>query len=612
MIILGISCLYHDSAAAIVDQTHVIAAAQEERFTRKKHDNALPVHAIKYCLQEAGVQLYEVDAVVYYDQPYLTLDRFVSNVLELKSDAQYLIENNFDHIVSSRLMVDQLIRKQFGLIGKDDRLYVCEHHISHAASAFYPSPYEHAAFITMDGVGEWATTTIGYGNGSKLEILEEIDYPHSIGLLYSAFTAFCGFKVNSGDYKFMGLAPYGEPVYYQLIKDKIVDVKEDGSFRLNLDYFDFYRGKYMTNEHFAELFGGEARKPESKITRREMNIAASAQKVVEEIIIAVAKHARKITGESNLVLAGGTALNCVANGKLLKEGIFDSIWIQPAAGDAGGALGCALYALYNQYGADRKTSPDEDTQQGSYLGPSFSNEEIEKYLIENKYCYHQEVGDELFRRVAWELKERKVVGWFQGRMEYGPRALGNRSILGDPTSEQMQSKLNLKIKYRESFRPFAPAVKREDVSKYFDMNVSSPYMLLVAEVKEDRRIPFDKQSFLKEYDDDMLPIVNSKRSDIPAVTHIDYSARIQTVDEKGNYKFYHLLDEFEKLTGCSVLINTSFNVRGEPIVCTPEDAYKCFMRTDMDVLVLGDYILYKEEQEIYKEEGDWREQYELD
>lgn len=612
MIILGISCLYHDSAAAIVDKKHIIAAAQEERFTRKKHDNSLPVHAIRYCLKEAGLAFYQIDKVVYYDQPYLTLDRFVSNVLALEEQAAYIVDNQFENLISARLVIDQLIRREFGLIGKEDKLYVCEHHISHAASAFYPSPFESAAVITIDGVGEWATTAIGRGCGNELEILEEIDYPHSIGLLYSAFTSFCGFKVNSGDYKFMGLAPYGESVYYNLIKEKIIDIKEDGSYHLNLEYFDFYKGKYMTNDKFAQLFGGPARKPESKITRREMDIAASVQKIVEEIIIAIAIHAKALTAETNLVLAGGVALNCVANGKLLREKVFDKIWVQPAAGDAGGALGCALYALYHQPDVVREVDCNRDSQQGSYLGPGFSSEEIESYLEKYKYPYTKKDDGELFRSVAKELSERKVVGWFQGRMEYGPRALGNRSILADPTSEEMQSKLNLKIKYRESFRPFAPAVKQSDVSKYFDMCTASPYMLFVADVKEDRQLPFDKQKFLEQYDDDMLPIVNFKRSDIPAVTHIDYSARIQTVDEKGNGRFYYLLEAFEAITGYSVLINTSFNVRGEPIVCTPEDAYRCFMRTDMDVLVLGDYILYKQDQPLFEEELDWRDKYELD
>ncbi len=612
MRILGISGLYHDSAAAIIDNDKIIAAAQEERFTRIKHDNSIPFNAINYCLKEAGIQMYEADAVVYYDQPLLTLDRYIHNILALGKNSEYIINEKLDDIIFSRLAIDRNLREKYGVLGLENKLFTLEHHLSHGASAFYPSPFKNAAILTIDGVGEWATATIAHGNDTKIKILKEMDYPHSLGLLYSAFTAFCGFKVNSGDYKFMGLAPYGEPVFYDLIKEKIIDVKDDGSFRLNLEYFDFYRGKFMTNEKFAALFSGQPRKMESRITRREMDIAASAQKITEEIIIKLARHAKKITGENNLVMAGGVALNCVANGKILKENIFDNIWIQPAAGDAGGALGCALYTYYNKFNGKRNYS-GRDSQSGSYLGPSFSNDEIAKFINKNNFkADFIENEQKLFEITAKEIADGKVVGWFQGKMEYGPRALGNRSILGDPRSEKMQSILNLKIKYRESFRPFAPAVLREKVSNYFEMNVDSPYMLLVANVIEKRRLPFNKEEFLKNYDDDMLPVVNAKRSDIPAVTHIDYSARIQTVDEKDNPRFYGLIKEFEKLTGCAVLINTSFNVRGEPIVCTPEDAYLCFMRTEMDCLVMGNYLLYKKEQPKLENDKDWRKIYELD
>lgn len=613
MYILGISCLYHDSAAAIIKDCEIIAAAQEERFTRKKQDNSFPVNAIKYCLTEAGISVSDLDEVVYYDNPILTMDRYIHNIMSVSENGkEYLISHNLEDVFA-RLSIDKFFRDAFGIIGKKDELKVCEHHISHAASAFYPSPFESAAILTIDGVGEWATTTIGHGIGNRISIIEEIDYPHSLGLIYSAFTAFCGFKVNSGDYKFMGLAPYGEPVYYDIIKEKLIDIREDGSFRVNLDYFCYYENQYMTNEKFAALFGGPARKMEDRITRREMDIAASMQKLLEEIVILLAKHAQEITGEKNLVMAGGVALNCVANGKILKENIFDNIWIQPAAGDAGGALGCALYVAYNEAGIKRIVNNQTDSQYGSYLGPHFEEPEIAAYLDKTQCQYTQiENRDELYVYVAKCLADQKVVGWFQGRMEYGPRALGNRSILGDPRSEQMQSLLNLKIKFRESFRPFAPSVLREDCSRYFELDVDSPYMLLVANVNQEHRCDFDKEAFLKSYNDDMLPIVNARRSDIPAVTHIDYSARIQTVSEDINKDYYRLISEFKKLTEYGVIINTSFNVRGEPIVCTPEDAYKCFMRTNMDVLVLENFVLHKSEQPVFEEEKDWRLLYELD
>lgn len=548
---------------------------------------------------------------MYYDQPLLTLDRYISNVLMLGDESRFMVEERLDDIVFSRLSIDRELRRHYGRLGKNDELMTLEHHLSHGASAFYPSPFERAAILTIDGVGEWASTTIGRGAWEHIEIIEEIDYPHSLGLMYSAFTAFCGFKVNSGDYKFMGLAPYGEPIYYDIIKDKVINILPDGSYRLNLDLFDYYRGKYMTNDAFAELFGGSARKAESRITRREMDIAASVQKITEEVIIGLARHAKEITGEDNLVMAGGVALNCVANGKLLREGIFKDLWIQPAAGDAGGALGCALYVLYNEFGGKRLVNTS-DSQGGSYLGPAYGEDEIRNYLEENGYKFHDMHERVLCQMIAGELAEGKVVGWFQGRMEYGPRALGNRSILGDPRSEKMQSIMNLKIKYRESFRPFAPAVLEERVGEYFETEHNSPYMLIVSDVRENLRAPFDKRVFLEQYQEDMMPMVNARRSSIPAVTHIDYSARVQTVSEETNPRFFHLLEDFEKLTGCGVIINTSFNVRGEPIVCSPKDAYLCFMRTEMDVLVLGNCILYKDEQKPLEEDTDWRKEYELD
>lgn len=490
---------------------------------------------------------------------------------------------------------------------------VCEHHVSHAASAFYPSPFEKAVILTLDGVGEWATTTIGIGEGKKLSIKEEMRFPHSLGLLYSAFTYFCGFKVNSGDYKFMGLAPYGEPVYENIIRDELLDIKEDGSFSMNMDYFDFQYGRAMTNDRFEELFAGKRREPETEITKREMDIAASAQKVVEDIILKMVRHAKEAFGEEieNLVLAGGVALNCVANGKIKNSGIFRNIWIQPAAGDAGGSLGAALYASY-QYAGVARVVTKGDSQKGSYLGPVYTSAEIEAYLTDNRYIYHKMSGASLFRTIAEKLADEKVIGLFHGRMEFGPRALGNRSIIADARSEEMQVKLNRKIKYRESFRPFAPSVLREDVSEYFELDDDSPYMLLVENVCEERREAVKLLEDLKKYHGNMLEIVKQKRSDIPAVTHVDYSARIQTVSRETNPYYYQVIDEFKKLTGCSVIVNTSFNVRGEPIVCTPKNAYECFMRTDMDVLVLEDCILYKEEQPKWNETEDWRNLYTLD
>lgn len=614
MNILGISALYHDSAASLVVDGKIIAVAQEERFTRIKHDLSFPVNAVEYCLREGNIGKEKIDIVIFYDDPLLTLDRYMKNILAAGQDSGEIISRGYESLFGEKLWIHKITDKILGK-NKNRKFYVCEHHISHAASAFYPSPYEKAVILTLDGVGEWATTTISVGDKKDITIKEELRFPHSLGLLYSAFTYFCGFKVNSGDYKFMGLAPYGEPVYEDLIKEKLIDVKEDGSFALNMEYFDYQYGRAMTNEKFAELFGGQRREPESEITKREMDIAASAQKVVEEIIIKLVRHAKEQFGEAtdNLVLAGGVALNCVANGKIKNSGIFKNIWIQPAAGDAGGSLGCALFAAYQFDSAADRVCGDEskDFQKGSYLGPGYSMDEIERYLKEGGYPYHV-YTDDIYEKVAGLLAAEKVIGLFHGRMEFGPRALGNRSIIADARSETMQVKLNQKIKYRESFRPFAPSVLKEDVSDYFELEEESPYMLLVENVNEERRNAVHVQEDLDKYNGNMLEIVKQKRSDIPAVTHVDYSARIQTVAEETNPYYYHVISEFKKLTGCSVIVNTSFNVRGEPIVCTPKNAYECFMRTDMDVLVMEKCILYKEEQPEFTEQTDWRKMYALD
>ncbi|MDE6626709.1 MAG: carbamoyltransferase [Lachnospiraceae bacterium] len=614
MYILGVSALYHDSAAALIKDGEVIAAAQEERFTRIKHDPSIPQNAIQYCLDEGNIGAEQLSAVVYYDNPLLTLDRFVANLQYAGSDTSDLMDFSFDSLFSKKIWVEEHIGHALGMDIKDI-FYVTEHHISHAASAFFPSPYDEAAIITIDGVGEWGTTTIGCGKGNRIELKKEIDYPHSLGLLYSAFTYFCGFKVNSGDYKLMGLAPYGKPIYYNLIKDNLIDIKPDGSYRLNLEYFDYQYGRAMTNDKFAALFGGERRMPESEITKREMDMAASVQKVLEEIVLLIARTAKKIVGTqcNSLVMAGGVALNCVANGVLLKEKIFENIWVQPAAGDAGGALGAALFYYYQFGNHERICDGIKDKQKGTYLGPKYPDVYIRQYLDQKGYPYHFcESKEELYERTAELIDTQKVIGLFQGRMEYGPRALGNRSIIADARSPQMQSKLNLKIKYRESFRPFAPSVLEEDTKAYFELTGISPYMLLCADIREDKREKFDLNESLENTKDNLLPIVNMVRSDIPAVTHVDYSARIQTVSEDTNPVYYGIIRALKERTGCSVIINTSFNVRGEPIVCSPEDAYLCFMRTEMDVLVLGNAILYKEEQPAISEEKDWRTIYELD
>lgn len=615
MYILGISALYHDAAAALIKEGEIIAAAQEERFTRIKHDPSIPIHAIRYCLQKANIEANELEAVIYYDNPILTLGRFIQNLKYAGIDSGDLINFSLESLLGKKMWVHRILANYLGRLGIADKLYVTEHHISHAASAFFPSPFQDAVIITVDGVGEYATTTIGYGKDNHIKILQEIHYPHSLGLLYSAFTYFCGFKVNSGDYKLMGLAPYGEPIYYDLIKKNLIDIKPDGSYRLNLKYFDYQYGRAMTNDLFAELFGGARRQPESTITKREMDMAASVQKVIEEVVVLMARHAKETVCSEveNLVMAGGVALNCVANGKLYREKIFKNIWIQPAAGDAGGAVGAAMYYYFQHCNNRRTVNGICDRQKMSYLGPTYSNDYIEQFLAGQGYRYHKlEDQTLLLKTIAELLSQQKVIGLFMGSMEFGPRALGNRSIIADPRSPEMQSKLNLKIKYRESFRPFAPSVLEEDAWQYFELDCKSPYMLLCANVQKKKRKDFHLEQELMHSKENLFPVVNKARSDIPAVTHVDYSARIQTVNEKDNAAYYGIIKEFKNLTGCGVLINTSFNVRGEPIVCTPQDAYLCFMRTEMDILVLENCILYKDEQQELSDDKDWRNIYELD
>lgn len=612
MRILGISALYHDSAAALIVDGDIVAAAQEERFTRRKHDPGLPARAIRYCLATAAIEARDLDAVCYYENPLLVLDRWLKNSIAEGNRAEGIVEKTFERFFSDRLWVHDRLRESLGGFGKHGKLLVCEHHTSHAASAFFPSPFESAAVLTLDGVGEWATTTIGTGCAHNITVLKQINYPHSLGLLYSAVTYFCGFKVNSGEYKLMGLAPYGKPVFYDLIREKLIDVKPDGSFRLKTDFFAFTHKNTMTDDHFGGLFAEPRRKPEQPITQREMDLAASVQKVTEEIVVQLARTAQQITGSRNLCLAGGVALNCVANGQLLRQRLFDDIWIQPAAGDAGTAVGCALYAYHTLFGKPRSpTRPD--SQHGSYLGPVFSDDQIDAFLKERGAPFRRfDDKQSLAREVAMLVSQDRAIGLFSGRMEFGPRALGSRSIVANPMSPQMQSRLNLKIKFRESFRPFAPAVLAEKAAMYFAIDRPSPYMLLVAPVRDEIRRAFDLEAFIDRTQGDMLPIVNEPRSTIPAVTHVDYSARVQTVSAESNPFLRSLLQEFDRLTGCPVIINTSFNVRGEPIVCSPEDAYMCFMRTGLDALVLENCLLLKEEQPAIEEDTDWRAAYELD
>ena len=605
MYILGISAFYHDSAACIIKDGEILAAAQEERFTRKKHDFRFPFNAINFCLNYAKIESKDLEIVAFYDKPFLKFERILETYLTYAPVGIKSFLKAMPLWIKEKLWMKELIKNELKYEGK---IIFPEHHLSHAASAFYPSPFNKAAILTMDGVGEWTTTSYGAGDGNKIEIYSDIKFPHSLGLLYSAFTYFTGFKVNSGEYKVMGLAPYGEPKYKQLIYDHLIDVKDDGSFRMNMDYFNYCAGLTMTNKKFDKLFGGPPRKPEDKLTQREMDLARSLQDVTEEIVMKMVKHVYKETGFKNLTLAGGVALNCVANGRLLKEGPFDDIWIQPAAGDAGGALGAALEAWYGYLGNIRTVDGNGDSQKGSYLGPDYSKTEITKFVLENNYTARKLEEEDLINRVSTLIGEEKVIGWFQGRMEFGPRALGARTIIGDARSSSMQSTMNLKIKFRESFRPFAPSVLREKVSEYFDVDLDSPYMLLVANVKEERRISMSDAE-KKLFGIDKL---NVKRSDIPAVTHVDYSARLQTVHADTNPLYYKLIKRFEEKSECAVIINTSFNVRGEPIVCTPEDAYKCFMRTNMDYLVMGNYLFDKKDQAPLLQDSKWEKEFELD
>ncbi len=609
---LGISAYYHDSASALIQDGHILAAAQEERFTRKKHDAQFPAQTIGYCLAEAGIQLQDLQGIVFYEKPLLTFERLLETYLAYAPQGISSFVHAMVVWLKEKLYLKTVLKKELAILGncttKDlPPLLFNEHHQSHAASAFFPSPFEQAAVLCLDGVGEWATTSLWLGEGNRLTSQWQIDFPHSLGLLYSAFTYYTGFKVNSGEYKLMGLAPYGEPKYVDVILDNLLDLKADGTFRLNMKYFNYATGLTMTNGQFDRLFGGKPRRAEGELTQREMNIAASVQKVTEEVVLRLAQTAHRELGTNALCLAGGVALNCVANGRLLREGPFQDIWIQPAAGDAGGAIGAALAAWY-QYQNQPRVTNGRDKMQGSYLGPKFALEEIEQYLKDVRAVHHYHADPDLFTQVADILAQGNVVGWFQGRMEFGPRALGDRSIIGDPRNPKMQSVMNLKIKYRESFRPFAPSVLAEKVGDYFALEQASPYMLLVAEIQEGLRVA------MTEEQQQLFGIekLNISRSTLPAITHVDYSARIQTVHADTNPRYYQLLQAFEELTGCGVLVNTSFNVRGEPIVCTPEDAYRCFMRTEMDYLVLENFILAKSEQPQWQKDETWKQEFELD
>jgi carbamoyltransferase len=603
--ILGISAYYHDSAACLVDDGEIVAAAQEERFTRRKHDHDFPRSAIAYCLREAGLaSAAELDGVVFYDKPILKFERLLETYLRFAPAGLGSFLKAMPLWLKQKLWVREIIREELDYPGK---LYFTEHHESHAASAFFPSPFEHAAILTIDGVGEWATASLGVGEGNRIRILKEIHFPHSLGLLYSAFTYFTGFKVNSGEYKLMGLAPYGDPRYADLIERELIDIREDGSFKLNLRYFDYCAGLRMTNARFANLFGGPPRPPEGPLTQREMDMAASVQVVTEKVMMAMARHAHALTGCENLVLAGGVALNCVANGILLRQGPFRRIWIQPAAGDAGGALGAALFVHHQIRGGARSVDGRRDLQKGSLLGPAFDDDEVGRFIASQgiKATRHDDF-EALADRVADLIGRENVIGWFQGRMEFGPRALGQRSIIGDARSREMQTKMNLKIKFRESFRPFAPSVLLERAPEFFELDTESPYMLLVAQVHPDRLLPADHAGL---FGLEKLKVI---RSEIPAVTHVDNSARIQTVSREDSPRYHRLIERFHEKTGCPVIVNTSFNVRGEPIVCTPEDAYRCFARTKMDFLVLGSWLIDKKDQELPEPDSEWMREFTLD
>ena len=611
MRILGLSAFYHDSAAALIEDGVIIAAAQEERFTRKKQDSDFPVNAMEYCLAEAGTALSDVDFIAFYDKPFLKFERLLETYVAFAPQGFDSFRMAMPVWLKEKLFQKSLLRDKLRDHAPDynwdNRLLFAEHHQSHAASAFYPSPFDRAAILTMDGVGEWTTTSLGIGEGNRVEMLREIHFPHSLGLLYSAFTYYTGFRVNSGEYKVMGLAPYGEPKYTQLILDNIIDVKEDGSFRLDLSYFDYCTGLRMTNEKFDALFGAPARDPETLLTQREMDLAASIQEVTEEVVLRLGRSIAKQTGEKNLCLAGGVALNCVANGKLVRDNSFENIWIQPAAGDAGGALGAGLVAYHHFQGQERKFNGDMDGMKGSFLGPEYAQDDMERRLSRAGARFTVLSDDETIEKSAEALTGGKAVGWFQGRMEFGPRALGGRSILGDPRDPAMQKTLNLRVKYRESFRPFAPSVLRDDVADWFGLDDDSPYMLLVADVTEDhrRQMTADEQTLFG------IDKLNVPRSDIPAVTHVDYSARIQTVHEETNPRYHALISRFKEKTGCPLVVNTSFNVRGEPIVCTPEDAFRCFMGSGIEVLVCGNCYLAKEDQDPALAE-DYKDKFDLD
>ncbi|MBL4715815.1 MAG: carbamoyltransferase [Bacteroidia bacterium] len=603
--ILGISAFYHDSAACLVQDGKIISAAQEERFTRKKHDHNFPINAINSCLENGNITINDIELVAFYDKPFLKFERLLETYVTYAPKGLPSFIKAMPLWLKKKLWIKELIKDELEFEGT---ILFPEHHESHAASAFFPSPYQESAFLTMDGVGEWATTSFGIGKDNKIDIHAEINFPHSLGLLYSAFTYYTGFKVNSGEYKVMGLAPYGEPKYKDLILKELVDLKDDGSFRLNMKYFNYCAGLTMTNNKFHKLFGGPPRKPESKVTQKEMDLARSIQDVTEEVVIKIGQHVKETTGQKNLCLAGGVALNCVANGKLLQENIFENIWIQPAAGDAGGALGAALIGWYQYLEKERFADGKNDVQSGSYLGPEFKNSDITNYFDENNIPYTEISNEEIPEKIADLINEENVIGWFEGKMEFGPRALGGRSIIGDARSPKMQETMNLKIKFRESFRPFAPSILEERVLDYFELDGISPYMLLVAPVKKERQKPMTEEQE-KLFGIDKLNVL---RSDVPAITHVDYSARIQTVHKETHPLYYNMLKKLDEKYGYPVVINTSFNVRGEPIVCTPQDAYRCFMRTKMDYLIIGNYLFDKKEQKPLENDTEWQKEFELD
>ena len=613
--ILGLSCFYHDSAAALIKDGEIVAAAQEERFSRKKHDSSFPNNAILFCLKSQNINLEDVKEVIYYEKPLLTFERLLETYLGVAPRGVRSFIAAMQTWVKEKLFLKTELKKNLKKVQgslRSDSSYIpnllfSEHHLSHAAAAFYPSPFEESIVLCMDGVGEWATTSSWIGKGKSIKPLWEISFPHSLGLLYSAFTYYCGFKVNSGEYKLMGLAPYGEPRYVDKIKKNLIDIKKDGTFRLEMSYFKYHRGFRMTGRKFHRLFGRQPRKGETELTQFHMDLAASIQLVTEEIVLKLAKSLREETGIKNICLAGGVALNCVANGKLLKEKIFDDIWIQPASGDAGSALGAALIGWHQHHGQQRIVNT-HDSMKGTYLGPEFSNEEITKYLNHINAPFHNLNDPELFDQIAEDLDKGHVIGWFNGPMEFGPRSLGARSIIGDPRNQQMQSIMNLKIKYRESFRPFAPSILEEEVSNHFEMSVKSPYMLLVAPVKEElcKKMTNEQEKLFG------IEKLNIPRSYLPAITHVDYSARVQTVNRTTNPRYHELIKAFKRKTGCPTIVNTSFNVRGEPIVCTPQDAYRCFMRTEMDILVLQNQVLYKREQPKIEKDETWMQEFELD